>query len=240
MSSELTNFLFEIGNFGLLVVGLAWLVLRPIRTALDAERERRDAVEAELATKRTELETAQSQLEEARHAFELDMNTTRGARLAAAQSEAAAIVERAREQAEREREAALRDADVEAKARIDASRTAMGTIAGAAVRQLLETVDGPPLEEALVGAVCERIAEWGDAELGDIVVEAARPLSAEAVRRLSERLRREVSVRVVAELGAGVRITSAAGQIDATAAAFARLAEGRVVAELSREGDSDA
>ncbi|HUB06711.1 MAG TPA: hypothetical protein VMB50_06910, partial [Myxococcales bacterium] len=51
-----------------------------------------------------------------------------------------------------------------------------------------------------------------------------RPLEPETTRLVAAALGREPEVRVVADLGAGVRVTTPAGQVDATAAAIARQA----------------
>ena len=47
MAPWVANFLFEAVNFLLLAGALGWLFFRPVRTALDAERERRAKEEAE-------------------------------------------------------------------------------------------------------------------------------------------------------------------------------------------------
>ncbi len=220
MSTDLATFLFEVVNFLLLVALLGFLLFRPVRRALDAERARHaqaaeelEAQREELSARRDALALAEREAQQAR-----DEEATR----------AAATLERQRESAEQE----ARSAAAAERARLDdelaARRTAeverladeVGRVSGAAVASLLAELDGPSLDAALLRGALEQLRGL---DVTAATVEVARPLDPATRAAIAQSLPSS-DVRVVPELGAGVRIVTVSGQVDASARSLAREA----------------
>jgi F0F1-type ATP synthase membrane subunit b/b' len=242
VTPALADFLFEAANLLLLAAALGWLLFRPVRAALDAERGRRASASAEAAERRAEAERLLQEARAARAAVDRELEERRAALLAAARHEANRIVEEARQA-----QAALRRAEVDerqAAIRRDAVELAdtVGAIAADSVRRLLAAIDGPALDLALVRAACAELAAVPLSARSTAWVESARPLEQEATRLLAGVLGDGFQASTVAELGAGVRVTTSAGQVDASAVALARQAA-REVAGLfaaAAEGPGEA
>jgi len=235
VSTEWANFLFEALNVGILAVALAWLVLKPIRHALDAEREKRRKAEAEIEERLAAAARKEEEVRQAQGALEAEIETHRKEMLAEAKAEAAKVVHAAREEAEAERRVVKSEIEQARLAQATAAAAAVGEVAGSSVWRLLQTIEGPPLDDALVRAACKELAGLDSSDLGEVTVEAARELSPASRKALADALKREFGTRVLPELGAGVRVTTAAGQVDATAEALSRDA-GREVTKALREG----
>lgn len=224
VSPFLANFLFEAANFLLLAAALGWILFKPVRRALDAEAARRAGEEAERARLRADVDAAAREARAARDAAERDAAATRQTALAAARAEAAAIVEDARKERARERGVLERELAAARAAEAAALAEVVGQVAAGSVQALMAALQGPSLDLALVRAACAELAALPGGVRGPVVVESARPLEAEARSLLEAVLGGGHEHRIVAELGAGVRVTSPAGQVDATPASFARQA----------------
>lgn len=231
MSPALANFLFEAANFLLLAAALGWMLFKPVRRALDEERQRHDAQSGELEGLRKEAEALATQAREAQRAAERELDARREAVLSAARKEASDLLEQARKKQRDERKALREELDAMRNAESLALASTVGKLAADAVRRLLEALDGPPLDMALIDAACAQLSSLPAEARRAALVESARPLDAEARRRLQGALGERFEERVVGELGAGVRVTTPAGQVDATAASIARHA-GSAVAKL--------
>lgn len=224
MSPTVANFVFEAANFLLLAATLGWLLFKPVRRALDAERERH-AKEAEEGRRlRAEAETLAGQAKAEQEAAERGAAERRAEALAEARREADKLLEEARKARAQERQRLDDELRATRAAQAEALAGAVGRIAAETVRSLLVSLEGPALDAALVRAACSRLSELPVAARASAQVEVARPLDAEATDLLAGALGRVLEARVVPELGAGVRVTTAAGQIDATAAGLAREA----------------
>ncbi|NOJ77205.1 hypothetical protein [Myxococcus xanthus] len=224
MSPALTNFLFEAANFLVLAAVLGWLLFKPVRRALDAEQARH-AQETEAARHlREEAEVLAREARAEREAAGREREARRREMLASARNEAlqAAEASKRAQVAERQRmEKELQDwRDASASELVDT----VGRIAAESVRRLLSAFDGPALDLALVRAACAELDSVPVEARGAALVESARPLDARSRTLLEEALGGGVHERVVGELGAGVRVTTPAGQVDATAVAVARQA----------------
>lgn len=224
MSPTLTNFLFAAANFLLLALALGWALFKPVRRALDAERDRYARQEEESGRLRAEAEVLAKEARAARETAAGAIEQARRDALAAAQKEASSILEAARalERAERqafEQELAARRAEATMQL-----AEAVGRLAADSLRRLLDSLQGPSLDAALVRAACAELAGFPPEVRHTAFVESARPLDAEARGLLGNVLGDPVRERVNAELGAGVRLTTSAGTIDATAASLARRA----------------
>jgi F0F1-type ATP synthase membrane subunit b/b' len=224
VSPALANFLFEATNFLLLAAALGWILFKPIRRALDAERARHERDEDEAQRRRDEARSLTDAARAAVDTAERDIDERRREILASARREALAIVERAREAAATDQRRLEHQLAIRRKAEATQLAEAVGRLAAESVRRLLRTLEGPALDLALVRAARVELASLPSQALKSALVECARPLDAESRRILQSLLGEGLNERVVGELGAGVRITTPAGQVDATAISLARRA----------------
>ncbi|MCA8960108.1 MAG: hypothetical protein KDC38_06325 [Planctomycetes bacterium] len=236
MSPSIANFIFETVNLLLLVGALGWILFRPVRRALDAEAARRAEVEAGIAARRDAADKAATEALEARRTAEAETLAERQTILAEAEKKASAILDSATAE-ERSRREELED-ELRIRRREESAGVAetVGRIAAESVRRLLATLDGPSLDLALVRGACVELASRGKGR-ADVLVESARPLEPQAVEHLERALGSRFQSRVVEELGAGVRVTTPDGQVDATAVALARRAA-RSILELGAPEES--
>lgn len=224
MSPALANFLFEAANFLLLAAALGWLLFKPVRRALDAERERHEREVQEGRRLRDEAEALAREATAAREASRLEASRRREEILAAAKREVAALLEEAKRAQALERRSLERELQREREAQAAALAETVGRIAADSVARLLDALNGPSLDAALVRGACDELRALPSAARGAALVEAARPLDAASRALLEGALGGGFEERRVRELGAGVRVTTSAGQVDATAAALARRA----------------
>lgn len=243
MSPALANFLFEAANFLLLAAGLGWLLFKPVRRALDGERERHAKDAEEQQRLRSEAEALARDARAVRDAADRELAQRRGEILAAAQKDAARIVEEARETQAAARRALEKELADARNAQAAALADTVGRIAGESVAALLDALKGPSLDAALVRAACVELRALPDPARASALVEGAHPLDAEARTLLDEALGHRFQERTVPELLAGVRVTTPGGQVDATARSLARHAAravtGAVAAPASPAGGTD-
>ncbi len=235
MSPPVASFLFEVVNFVALVAALGWLFFRPVRAALEADRDRLAEERRAVAELREQAETLAREARAAREEREGETERRGAGILAAAEREAARIREEARQAVEAERRTVERELAAGRRAQASALADAIGRIAAASVHRLLESLDGPSLDLALVRGACEELRALPPAVREAAAVETARPLSPEARGALHDVLGTRFTERAVAELGAGVRVTTGAGQVDASALALARRAARDIVTVAAGE-----
>lgn len=236
MSPTLATFLFEMINVLLLASLLGWVLFKPVRAALqarqDAERQRRDT----LAAQEADIERQRLEIERQLRAFEAEIAEARQQQLAAAAAEAATIRRQAHEAAERERESVTRTLAQFERAHLERLSTAVATVTGESLARLLATVDGPELDESLARVACARLITLDGGTQGAVLVESAHPLDdvarATVTTALSSRAH-STEFRVVPDLGAGIRIVTAKGLIDASAQGIAREVERVLVDSLA-------
>jgi F0F1-type ATP synthase membrane subunit b/b' len=224
LSPALANFLFEAANFLLLAAVLGWVLFRPVRRILDAERERHAKTEQETERLRTEATTLATEARSARDAARRQAEDDRRTSQAAARAEAAKLLDDARREGLAERHALAEELRAARAADAAALAETIGRLAAASVRRLLDALPGPALDAALVRAACAELETLSNGARSPAVVESARTLDPEARRLLEGVLGAGFEEHVVGELGAGVRVTTPAGQVDATAVALARRA----------------
>lgn len=239
MSPTWSTFLFEMANFLLLAAVLGWLFFRPVRDALEKRRAGLEAEDREAAEKLAEAERLRAEAADRRSELEASLATLRRSEHEEAERERARLLEAAREQAQREREtlktelAALRRGQANRVAS-DAAATARDIVAG-----LLQRIDGPDLEQALREAAAREIAKLAaSGPLEPVMVESATALEPAALESLGQAAGvagSQVSARVVPELGAGLRIVTVRGLVDASAAGLAAYAERALVARFDAE-----
>jgi F0F1-type ATP synthase membrane subunit b/b' len=207
-----------------LAAALGWLLFKPMRRAIDTEREQREREVAEASRLKQEAAALADEARAARDSAARDAETRHQAMLRTAQQQAKALVEAAHERERAERLAFERELSTKRQADAEALADTVGVVVAESVRQLLASLSGPDLDDALVRKACQELGTLPAEARAAAVVESARVLSPEATRLLHTTLGSGVEPRIVDELGAGVRITTPAGQIDATAVAVARRA----------------
>jgi len=232
VSPSLATFLFEAANVLTLAALLGWLFFEPVRAHLDAERAEREAAQAKLTESLSAAAAAEAAAKAARAEGTAAAERQRADLVVAARQEAQRIAEEARAREAEQARRAEAEGDARRKAELHALAEDVGRVAAASVQALLQTLDGPDLDLALVRAACARLTPATARD--HVAVEAARPLGPEAQALLTEALGEAPAVRLNPRLGAGVRITTAAGQVDATAAALARRAAAATAEEAER------
>jgi len=239
VSVALADFLFEVANFLVLAGLLGWVLFKPVRSVLDRERERHDKVEAEIRERQAESDKLAQEAREIRAKVEGEMETQRAELMEAARGEAARIKEQARQEQLAQQKRFERELDSARRIEADTLAGTIGQIAAASLRGLLQTIDAPSLDLGLVRAACAEIENLPADKRSGAVIEAARLLDASSRQLLGDALGQAIQERVVEELGAGVRITTAGGQIDASAEAIARHAASAVAGAVSTESQSE-
>ncbi len=237
MTPTLANFLFEAVNVLLLVAALGWLFFRPVRAMLDAERDRWAKAEGEVTRRRSEAEALAKAAREAHEHAEDELERRRAEIVGAAGEEATRIREETRRALDSERRAIARERDASRQAQAAALAESVGRIAGASVQRLLEALDGLSLDRALLRGACEEARTLSETSRRTATVESARPLDAEGRRLLETALGTGFVERTSSELGAGVRILTPDGQVDASARAIARQAAHDLAAVVAAAPD---
>ncbi|MGR9091611.1 MAG: ATP synthase F0 subunit B [Gammaproteobacteria bacterium] len=236
MSPAVANFLFEAVNFLLLAAALGWILFKPVRAALDRERQRQVTHDEEQVRLRAEAESLREEARAARENAEHESAARHDEVLAAARQEAARIVAEARRSEAEERRTFETELAHRHAGEAAALAEAVARIAGESVHRLLATLAGPDLDNALVQAACAELEPLSESDRATALVESARPLGAASRDVLEHALGGAFEHRVVGELGAGVRVTTAAGQIDATAVSIARQAAATLTVEGAAAG----
>jgi F0F1-type ATP synthase membrane subunit b/b' len=231
MTPALANFLFEAVNFALLAAVLGWILFKPVRRTLDRERERQIQNDKEQARLRAEAEALLEDARAAREHTDQETAKRREETLAAAREEATRFLEEARRSRMAERRAFEQELATRRAGEATALTEAVAHIASESVTELLASLEGPDLDAALTRAACAELKGLSASGRYSILVESAHRLSAEMRQLLEVAVGGAFEERVVAELGAGVRVTTPAGQIDATALSIARQAARTIAAE---------
>lgn len=256
MGFDLTTFVFELVNFGLLLWILQRILYRPLRAGI--ERRRKEiALEHERAASgqraaeelRVEAEKRLAEIEKVRETIIAD------AREQAAKEEAR-ILEHARQDADAERDRVQRTLERERKDALSWIREATvdnaSEIAGRLLQELLPDTANDILAEALVASLVENrdTLQLGDAALatadGNLVVElrAPRPLSKVVLEKLREAVANsgvgphEWVVREDESLVAGPVLRIGDHVLDASVAGSLEIVRKRA-RELVRDGDGD-
>lgn len=238
MSAVLANFLFEAVNFLLLAAGLGWLLFRPVKRALQAEQARHDGEREQAERMLAEAQMRLDQQGREQRALAETLSERRATAEATLRAQLDAMRAAARQDAERELRKWQAERAQAERAQLMQLSAAVGRMAARSVQRLLESLAGPALDAALLRAALSQLSQLPADGLGAITVESARPLSGADQRCLQQRLGDEVQLVERPELGAGVRVVTAAGQVDCTAAAIARQAALEVAAELSTKAQA--
>jgi len=192
----------------------------------------------ELAAGKSRVEQLQAEWQERHATLDQELATTRAASVDAAKQEAEAILQRARAAADREQDRVTRMLAHVEQAQAERLAAAVAETSRDAVARLLATLDAPDLEQGLVGAACREVASLGPGPVGSVLVESAKPLSDGDRGRVVAACGSsagDTQFRVVPALGAGLRVTTGRGLIDASAAGIAAEAGRRLKEQLSLE-----
>ena len=238
MSPTVTTFLFELTNFLLLALLLGWLLFKPVRAVLQARQAAEQRQAQELAARVSEGDRQRAELDQRHRAFENEIAELRRKHIAAADQEAAGIVMHAHDAVERERDSVKRGLAHLEQAQVKRLSAAVAAAARESVVRLLAALNGPDLDASLAQAACRRLEPLQGSALGPVLIESARPLAGSTHAAIATALHDHApsaEFRVVPDLGAGVRITTAQGLIDTSALGLARQAEGLVRDALAAE-----
>lgn len=222
MSEALANFLFEVVNFLVLAGVLTWLLFKPLRRTLDAERERHQAAEQQTEALHAEAQLLRDEASKSQAALAQQLAQQTAQINVAAEQAAAKLKDSSREAEQAHRDRLARDAELAVQTQANALAETLAAIAARSVTSLLEVIDGPSLDDALIRRLVAQLQQLEPPRSGAIV-ESARPLS-EASRKLLHELLGEYRAREVPSLGAGARAITARGQVDASALALVRHA----------------
>jgi F-type H+-transporting ATPase subunit b len=227
MSPVLSTFLVEAVNFLLLAGALGWLLFKPIRRALEAEQAAHAERERQVEAREQEAERMRAEARAQRAALARELERSREEAREAAAKQAEALLAEARARAEREREALRRELERREQAWREGLEGEAAVLAARAVLRLLEGLAGPELDTVLARAACRELQSLPAGGLGHVVVESARPLSPEARALVDSALAAVpgVEFRAAPRLGAGLRILTGAGLVDASAPGLAAYAE---------------
>jgi F-type H+-transporting ATPase subunit b len=242
VSATWITFLFEAANFLLLAAVLGWLFFRPVRDALERRRSELESEQRAAADARAETERALQDARARRSELEGSLEELRERVRREAETERERLVEAARAQTQRERETlkeelvSLRRGQARSLAR-DAAFAAKEIVVG-----LLERMEGPDLEHALLGAACRELEKLrSSGSLAPVVIESVRPLDDGALAALAEAAgvaTADATHRIDPDLVAGLRVLTARGLVDASAAGLAAQAERVLVTQLDRENSN--
>ena len=241
VAPSIATFLFEAANFVALAAALGWLFFRPVQDAIERrraalEKERQDAEEV-----RAEAERRLEQAETRRREVEASLEPLWAEVREEAARQAAAVVAAAHAQADAMRGRLERELLALRRQHVQTLAHDAAAAARALVERLLADIAGPDLDAALTRAACQRLAtQPATTRGGSVQVETAHPLAAEVRAAIVAAIGPGATVheRVVPDLGAGVRIITAAGLVDATAAGLGAWAERELVPRLLREGSA--
>jgi F-type H+-transporting ATPase subunit b len=243
MSPTWVTFLFEAANFLLLAGLLGWLFFRPVRDVIERSRAELAAERSAAEEARTEADRILQETREKRAELEGSLEELRARVQREADQERERLVDSAREQVQRERDTLKGELVSQRRAQSRSLVRDAMLAAREIVVRLLEEMGGPDLEQALIRTACRELAGLSSGgSLQPIVVESARALEVDALDQLTEAAKvqaADVSHRVDPDLIAGVRVLTARGLVDVSAAGLAAQAERVLVGELERENQND-
>jgi F0F1-type ATP synthase membrane subunit b/b' len=239
VSPTWVTFLFEAANFLLLAAVLGWLFFRPVRDALEHRRSELEGERREAEQARAEAERSAREARERRAELEDSLEVLRERVRREAEEQGRRLLEEARARSQQERDAFKQE--LVSLRRAQARRLA-GDAAFAAreiVVRLLAALEGPDLERMLRAAARRELAKLrSSGSLDPLLVESAGPLDRESLAALAEAAGlpgAETRHRVDPALVAGVRVLTARGLVDASAAGLAAQAQRVLLERIERE-----
>jgi F-type H+-transporting ATPase subunit b len=243
VSATWVTFLFEAANFLLLAAMLGWLFFRPVRNALERRRSALESEQRGAADARAEAERALQDARGLRSDLESSLAELRERVQREAEAERERLVEAARAQMQRERETLKGELVAQRRAQARSLVRDAAFAAKEIVVRLLGEMEGPDLEHALLRAACGELEKLRSSSgpLAPVVIESARALAEGAVAGLARAAgvaAADVAHRIDPDLVAGLRVLTARGLVDASAAGLAAQAERVLVSQLDRENSN--
>lgn len=227
MSPTLTTFLFEAANFLVLSGALAWLFFRPVRESLQRRRAEQKR-QADDATERlAEAERLKLEIEKKYVGLEKELEQRREQSVAAAERQAAQIVQGARESARRESEVAKRRLTHLERSQAELLASVIAETTGATVDRLLRQLDQPSLNHVLTKAACREIGSLEGNSLAPVRIESANPLEQadrDALLKALGAAAESAEFHVIEDLGMGLRVATNRGLIDVSSAGLSSFA----------------
>lgn len=239
MSESWATFFFEAANFLLLAAVLGWLFFRPVRTALERRRSELADARSSAAEAKRQAEAELREALEHRAELERSIDALREQMLRDAELERQKLIDSARAQIESARSRATEELADQRRSAAESLARDVARVAGEIVARLLGRIGGPELEAALLAVVLaelERLRSGG--ALAPVIVESPRPADEAMLSELAKAggvARSELSARTVPDLVAGLRVLTARGLVDASAAGLAAQAERALSGALEHE-----
>lgn len=243
MSATWVTFLFEAANFLLLAAVLGWIFFRPVRDALEHRRSELEGERTAAAAARAEAERAEQAVHAQRAELESSLEALRERVRREAETERDRLVAAARDQMQRERETLKGELVSQRRAQARSLARDAAFAAREIVERLLGEIDGPEMERALLRAACRELETLRSSSgpLAPVVVESVRALDPENLADLARAAgvaEADVTHRIDPDLVAGLRVLTARGLVDASAAGLAAQAERVLVSQLEHESSS--
>jgi F0F1-type ATP synthase membrane subunit b/b' len=239
VSASWVTFLFEAANFLLLAAVLGWIFFRPVRDALERRRSELESEQQAAANARAEAENVLQHARERRSELEGSLEELRERVRREAETEAERLVEVARVQTQLERETLKGELDSQRRAQARSLVRDAAFAAREIVVRLLDEIEGPNLEHALLRTACRDLEKLrSSGSLAPVVIESTRPLDDAVIATLAEAAGigpADAAQRVDPDLVAGLRVLTARGLVDASAKGLATQAERFLVDKLDRE-----
>jgi F-type H+-transporting ATPase subunit b len=236
VSPTLTTFLLEAANFLVLAAVLAWLFFRPVSAALENRRAEQQRQADEAAQKLAAAEQMRAEIEHKYTDLEQDLEQRRSQSQAAAERQAAQILQQAREAAQRESDTAkTRLSYLERSQRQRLARVIAET-AAVSIERWLNQIDQPPLRHFLTTAACREIESFDGNSLAPVRVESAHPLDQTDRAALLAALGaagESAEFHVIEDLGMGLRVSTNRGLVDASSAGLCTFAEHQLASRLA-------
>lgn len=242
MSKTITTFLFELANFLVLAGALGWFFFKPLRQALANRRERLVSEEQQATRDREEVERIKHEIAEAHVQLRSELSSERAREMAAIRQQADAILADARSAAERELKSGQQQVDQLLKSREQRLSEAAAQAAAEVLSRLMKEINGPALQSALVQSAVEQLRLMRPNRLAPTQVESAGELNPQDRALLDSALGGAAATadyRINQDLGAGIRISTASGLIDASALGLAKFAQHSLSRSLNHQTNPD-
>jgi len=239
VSATWVTFLFEAANFLLLAAVLGWLFFKPVRDALERRRSDLESEQQAAENDRVEAERVLQDAREQRSELEGSLEGLRERVRREAETEAERLVESARDQTLREREALKGDLVSQRRAQARSLVRDAALAAREIVVRLLDEIEGPDLEQALLRTACRDLEKLrSSGSLAPVIIESNRPLDAASLASLAEAAGidpADPTCRVDPDLVSGLRVLTARGLVDVSGAGLAIQAERALMNQVDRD-----
>jgi F-type H+-transporting ATPase subunit b len=242
MSASWVTFLFEAANFMLLAAVLGWLFFRPVRDALERRRSELESEQQAAVNVLADAERALQDAREQRSKLEDSLEGLRERVRREAETEAERLVEAARVRTQRERETLKGELVSQRRAQARSLTRDAAFAAREIVVRLLDEIEGPDLEDALLRTACRDLEKLrSSGSLAPVIIESNRPLDHASLACIAEAAGIDPAdpvCRVDPDLVAGLRVLTARGLVDASGAGLALQAERVLVIQVDRENSN--